>query len=145
MSNVKTASRAVKETRKSKRVKHHVRTGLTLALGTGIPLLSLGMSNVAGTLATSGHYGLAAFSGVLMASVLVVSLPHLAWAIRDITGTDKRASWALAIAVDCAIVLCELVHVANVVPLLTITTVIMSCVTMTSVCLNCWAFLMARR
>lgn len=131
--------------RKTPRLRVKVKTALTLAMGTGIPLLSLGLSNVAGTLLQSGHWALAAMAGLLTVSVLVVSLPHIAWSVRDITGTDRRASWALAVAVDMALVLCELVHVVGVSPLLVVTTAIMVATTGASMLLNCWAFLMHSR
>src|SRR5262245_3498450 len=41
------------------------RLGMTLALGGGIPLLSLALSKVAGTLASTSHYALGAFALVL--------------------------------------------------------------------------------
>jgi hypothetical protein len=88
------------------------RRALTIALGVFIPLMSVATSNIAGTLAGHGHYALAAFGAAIGVAVLAVSLSHLAWAIRDVTGSGPRASWALAVALDCGIVLCELVHVA---------------------------------
>lgn len=84
---------------------------LTVALGVLIPLLSLTLSKIAGTLAGHGSYALAALAGGIGAAVLAVSLSHLAWAIRDVTGSGPRASWALAVALDCSLVMCELVHV----------------------------------
>ncbi len=84
---------------------------LTIALGVFIPVMSLATSKIAGTLAGSGHYTLAAFGAGIGVAVLAVSLSHLAWAVRDVTGSGPRASWALAVALDCSLVLCELVHV----------------------------------
>lgn len=86
--------------------------GLTVALGVFIPVMSLATSKIAGTLAGSGHHALAAFGAGIGLAVLAVSLSHLAWAIRDVTGSGPRASWALAVALDCSLVLCELVLVA---------------------------------
>jgi hypothetical protein len=88
------------------------RRALTIALGVFIPLMSVATSNIAGTLAGYGHYALAAFGAAIGVAVLAVSLSHLAWAICDVTGSGPRASWALTVALDCGIVLCELVHVA---------------------------------
>jgi hypothetical protein len=71
--------------------------------------------------------------------VLAVSLSHLASAIQDITRSEPWQAWCLAVAVDLAVVLCELSRVAGfeswVVP------VLMGCVTVASAGLNCWAFL----
>lgn len=84
---------------------------LTIALGVFIPLASLAMSKVAGTLASTGYYGLAVFGLMIGVAVLAVSLGHLAWAIGDVTGSTKKQSWALATALDCGIVLCEFCNV----------------------------------
>jgi hypothetical protein len=45
--------------------------------------------------------------------VLAVSLSHLAWAVRDITGSTWWQSWCLAGTTDLALVLGELAHVAG--------------------------------
>lgn len=84
---------------------------LTIALGVLIPLLSLTLSKISGTLASHGSYALATFAAGIGAAVLVVSLSHLAWAVRDVTGSGLKASWALAVALDLSLVLGELVHV----------------------------------
>ena len=52
--------------------------GLTIALGVFIPVMSVATSKIAGTLATNGHHGLAAFGAGIGAAVLAVSLSHLA-------------------------------------------------------------------
>jgi hypothetical protein len=115
---------------------------ITCAMGAGIPLLSLGLSTVGGTLAQHGHVILATASIALMCSVLVVSLSHLAWAISDVTRSARWASWALAAAFDLALVLGEMVHVhASAAGLGQLVTVIMAAVCCTSMVLNCWAFL----
>jgi cytosine/uracil/thiamine/allantoin permease len=113
---------------------------LTIGMGTGIPLLSVGLSSIAGTLASQGRYGLATFAGGLCVSALTISLPHLAWAIRDITKTERRAAWALAIAVDLALVLCELVRVSGAQGMEWVTMGIMGAVCIASMLLNCWTF-----
>jgi len=73
---------------------------LTIALGVFIPVMSLATSKIAGTLAGHGFFALAAFGAAIGVAVLAVSLSHLAWAIRDVTGSGPRASWALAVALD---------------------------------------------
>jgi len=120
--------------------------GLTVALGVFIPLMSVAMSKVAGTLATHGHHGLAAFGAGIGAAVLPVSLSHLAWAVRDITGSGPRSSWALAVALDCSLVLCELTHVqAADAGLGAVCWAVLAVVAGFSMVLNCHAFLNHRR
>lgn len=115
---------------------------LTIALGVFIPLMSLAMSKVAGTLAGHGHYILTAFGASIGVAVLAVSLSHLAWAIRDVTGSTPRASWALAVALDLSIVLGELVHVAaSEAGLNAICWAVVAVVIGFSMLLNCHAFL----
>lgn len=128
-----------------RRIKYSVRLGLTLGLGTGIPLLSLGLSKCAGTLFQEERYSLAAFAGGLCISALTISLPHLVWAVRDITQTDKRAAWALAIAIDLALVMCELVRVGGSPALALVTGAIMASVCIASMILNCWTFIQQPR
>lgn len=115
---------------------------LTITLGTAIPLLSLALSSVAGTLASKGHFALSGFAFFLMAAVLSVSLPHLAHAIGEITNSPKLASWALAIALDLSLVLCELVSTwASDSGVGGITITVTASVCVISQVLNCWAFL----
>jgi hypothetical protein len=115
---------------------------LTVSLGVFIPVMSLAASKVAGTLAGSGHYALAAFGAGIGVAVLAVSLSHLAWAVRDVTGSGPRASWALAVALDCSLVLCELVHVtAADAGLDAVCWAVMAVVAGFSMVLNCHAFL----
>jgi hypothetical protein len=119
----------------------HFRALLTGAMGCGIPLLSLSLSTIAGTLARTGHDNLALASVCLTACVLAVSLSHLAWAVRDITGSPWAASWALAVAFDLALVLGETVHVyADDSGLAALVTAVMVAVCGLSMVLNCWAF-----
>ena len=116
--------------------------GLTVALGVFIPLMSVATSKIAGTLAGHGHYALAAFGAGIGVAVLAVSLSHLAWAIRDVTGSGTRSSWALAVALDCGIVLCELVHVgAGAAGLSLVCWAVLIVVAGFSMVLNCHAFL----
>jgi hypothetical protein len=120
-----------------------LRTVLTVGMGCGIPALTLALSSVGGRLLEQGQYGLGSGALVLCCSVLAVSLSHLAWAIKDITGSHPWQAWALAVAVDVSLVLCELSRVAGfelwVVP------AIMVGVTVASMVLNCWAFLRSAR
>ncbi|HZR55212.1 MAG TPA: hypothetical protein VFB06_37710 [Streptosporangiaceae bacterium] len=117
------------------------KAGLTLAMGCGIPLGSLALSTVAGTLARSGHYVLAGSAAGLTGCVLAVSLSHLAWAVRDITSSPRWASWALAVAFDLALILGESVHVyATDADLGGLVTAVMVAVCGLSMVLNCWAF-----
>lgn len=117
--------------------------GMTVALGVGTPLLSLAMSKLAGTLAAAEQYALAVFALVLMFAVLGVSLSHLAWAIENITSSTTYPSWALAIALDLSLVLCELCHVyASELGLEWVAFTVMGCVAVTSMALNVYAFLM---
>lgn len=115
---------------------------LTVALGIFIPVMSLATSKVAGTLAGHGHYALATFAAGIGLAVLAVSLSHLAWAIRDVTGSGPQASWALAVALDCSLVMCELVHVtAADAGLDTVCWCVVVVVASFSMVLNCHAFL----
>ncbi len=115
---------------------------LTVALGVFIPVMSLATSKVAGTLAGQQHFALAAFGAAIGVAVLAVSLSHLAWAIRDVTGSGPRAAWALAVALDCSLVLCELVHVtAAEVGLGAVCWCVLLAVAGFSMVLNCHAFL----
>lgn len=119
---------------------------LTVALGCFIPLASLAMSKVSGTLASEGYYGLAGFAAAVGLAVLVVSLEHLAWAIHDITGSGRKQSWLLAVALDCGIVLTELVSVfAADCGLAWVCWLFLAAVIGFSMVLNCYAFLNHKR
>lgn len=123
-------------------VSNTCRLWITVAMGCGIPLLSLALSKISGTLATSGLYALSGFAFTLMITVLAVSLPHLAWSVGDITRSRGRASWCLAIALDLSIVLCEFVHTfASEVGLGWVVATVMVTVCLFSMTLNVWAFL----
>lgn len=120
----------------------------TITMGIFIPLFSLGLSHVGGTLMRTGLAdgnaclsALAGFAFLLMACVLAVSLSHLAWAVEDITKSRTWASWMLAIAFDLALVLGELCHVGAEGTVSVVVTIIMICVCGLSMFLNCWAFL----
>lgn len=115
------------------------RRWLTVALGCGIPGLSLALSSVGGRLMSQGHVGLGVGAMALCCTVLAVSLSHLAWAVKDITRSARWQSWCLAVAIDLSLVLCELAGVAGFT--LWVVPVVMAAVTMSSAALNCWAFL----
>jgi uncharacterized membrane protein len=118
-----------------------VKTAITVALGVGIPLLSLAMSKIGGTLLFT-HVPLALSAFGIMIAVLVVSLPHLRWSICDITKSSPLASWCLAVALDLSLVCCELVHVyATESGLDVLVVTVMGTVAVASMVLNCWAFL----
>jgi hypothetical protein len=116
---------------------------LTLTMGVFIPLFSLTLSHIGGTLVS--HSGMALLLGLfafsLMACVLAVSLSHLAWAVQDITRSPRWAAWFLAVSFDLALVLGELCHVAaSEAGVGTIVTILMIAVCLLSMFLNCWAF-----
>jgi hypothetical protein len=60
-----------------------------VGLGAGIPGLSLALSSIGGRLLEQGHGYLGCGAMALCCSVLAVSLSHLAWAVRDITGSAR--------------------------------------------------------
>jgi hypothetical protein len=115
------------------------RRWITVGLGAGIPCLSLALSSIGGRLITEGHGGLGVAALAICGAVLAVSLSHLAWAIRDITGSSRWQSWCLAGAVDVSLVLGELALVSGF--SLWVVPAVMATVTAVSAVLNCWAFL----
>lgn len=114
---------------------------ITVGMGIAIPALTLGLSTVAGRLAILSSFPLAAASFAIGATVLAVSLSHLAWAIADITRSPRWASWALAVAVDLSVVLAESVHVFAPGVVDALGTAVLAGVTLASMVLNVWAFL----
>jgi hypothetical protein len=119
----------------------HLRAAMTGALGVGIPLLSLAMSKLAGTLASHSVWDLAALAFALMVAVLGVSLGHLSAAIADVTHSGPWTSWALAVVLDLSLVLCELCHVyADHLGLAWVCYAVMGCVASASMALNVWGF-----
>jgi len=117
---------------------------ITVAMGCGIPLLSLSLSHLGGSLLACGTWAttfLGVFAFGLCVAVLGVSLSHLAWAIGDITKSPRWASVALAISVDCSLLVGELIGVFGAdagVERLRIG--LMIAVTVSSAVLNTWAF-----
>lgn len=116
-----------------------LRQWVTVSLGCGIPLFSLACSHLGGTLLLQDSPVLGVSFLVLCATCLSVSLSHLAWAIRDITGSAVWQSWAIAVIVDTAIILCELMSVLGEADW--VKNAVMVSVTVASMILNCWAFL----
>lgn len=86
---------------------------LTLTMAAFIPLMSLTTSRLSGVLYLDGAIELSGLASVITLTVLSVSLPHLSHAIRLVTNSSRRVSWALAVAFDAGIVLAELVEVAG--------------------------------
>lgn len=125
-----------------RRVVSRARRWITVALGAGIPGLSLALSSIGGRLVSEGHGPLGGAVLGVCAAVLAVSLSHLAWAIRDITGSSRWQSWCLAVAVDVSLVLGELARIGGAGWWLV--SLVMAAVTVTSAVLNCWAFLAHR-
>lgn len=105
-----------------------------------IPGLSLTLSRVAGVLFSEGYVPLAAFAALITVTVLSVSLPHLAHAVRLITQSSNRVSWALAITFDLGIVLSELTHVAGPASLNSIAVLMLVALSVMSAVLNSIAF-----
>src|SRR3984885_1571586 len=115
------------------------RRWITVGMGCGIPCLSLALSSIGGRLCMGGRLLLGGSALGLCCAVLAVSLSHLAWAVRDITGSARWQSWCLAGAIDLSLVLGELAAVAGF--SLWVVPVVMVAVTAVSAVLNCWAFL----
>lgn len=116
------------------------RKAITIVMGCGIPAVSLYTSHRAGELLTVGAYvGGLMFLSVCL-TVLALSLSHLATAIGDITRSNVRDSWLLAVALDAGIVVCELTkamgHDGGWLAMLFLVGI-----TGASMLLNCWAFL----
>lgn len=113
----------------------------TIAMGIGIPGLTLALTTVAGRLACKGHYILTAAVIAVCLTVLAVSLDHLKTAIQDITRSGDLSSWLLAVAVDLSVVLSEAVQVCSPGVSDGLAMSVMVCVTIASMGLNVWAFL----
>jgi hypothetical protein len=116
-----------------------LRTALTVATGCGIPALSLSLSSVGGSLLSEGHTALGAAGLGLCCTILAVSLSHLATAIQSVTGSRPWQAWAMAVAIDVTLVVCELTRVAGFTSWLVPT--IMAGVTLASMCYNVRAML----
>ena len=97
-------------TKLAKPTAERIKFWATITMGIFMPLLSLALSFIGGNLLGKGLHVLSGLSFLMMGCVLCVSLAHLAWAIGDITRSPIWASWLLAIAFDCCLVLGELCH-----------------------------------
>jgi hypothetical protein len=118
---------------------------LTIAMGASVPLLSLSLSSLGGSLLAGGAWSLGLVALLLCVCVLGVSLSHLAWAIGDITKSPAWANWALAIATDTTLVVGELAGVfAADIDVYFLRLGLMVAVTVASQMLNVWAFLAHR-
>ena len=108
--NGSTTRRAPQRRRQTKRTADKRLAGsLAVAAGCTTPAAALAMSTITGHVATVSPLMAAAPFGIL-ACLLVVSTPHVAEAKRCI-GWARWQSWAFAIALDAAIVVCEMLHV----------------------------------
>ncbi len=122
------------------------RTTMIYLLGSGIPALSLALSKMGGSLLLGGHWALGLFAFALMGAVLAVSLPHLAWSLVHLTGSERRPAWCLAIALDLSLVLTELVSVyASGLGLGLVCFLVMFAVAVASAALNINAFFNAHK
>ena len=117
---------------------------LTTVLGIGIPAMTLALSYIGGSLWYTGRTGLALAAGALVLCVLAVSLTHVARAIREVSGTEVWLSWAMAIAIDAGLVVCELATVGSAVEQYMCWAVV-TCVAAASAALNVYAFRLAQK
>lgn len=115
-----------------------LRRPITIGLGCGIPVLSLSLSHQGGELLLAERWLLGGASLILCGVVLALSLSHLAAAIRDITQSATWQAWCLAIAVDSALVVAELVRVSGEAGM--VQWGMMTALTGASAILNCWGF-----
>lgn len=95
-----------------RKVLNKLQSVLTLVLGVGIPGLTLGLSNLLGKLhADSAESMLTYGAAVVLASVLLVSISHVAHGIQEITRAPTLHAWCMAIAIDASLVVCEATNV----------------------------------
>lgn len=120
------------------------RLAITVGLGCAIPLLSLYLAAQGGSLLSGGRVAVSLGIGCLSlcCASLGLSLSHLAAAIGEITKCGIRPAWALAVVLDCSLVVSELSNAAGHGCLLVWG--FMATVTAASMVLNCWAFLRAK-
>jgi cation transport ATPase len=118
---------------------------VTVLMGAAIPLLSLSLSSLGGSLLAGGQWSLGLVALALCVCVLGVSLDHVAFAVRSITKSPAWASWLLATACDASLVLGELSGVfASEVDVYYLRMGLMFSVTIASQVLNIFAFLAHR-
>ena len=118
----------------------------TIALGCAIPAASFALSHIGGELLavaqTPWMYTLAFLFGACCVSVLMVSLPHLAKAITDITGeSNERNGWCLAVTLDAGLIISELCLIYGSDELAPWCWGMIVVTSVFSAFLNCWAFL----
>lgn len=126
--------------------KARVKKIATIALGCAIPAASFALSHIGGELLASAEtawmYTLAAMFGACCIAVLIVSLPHLAKSIQDITGepTDRNG-WCLAVTLDAGLIISELCLIYGSTELAPWCWAVIGVTSVFSAFLNCWAFL----
>lgn len=82
---------------------------LSISAGCSTPILALAMSTITGHVANvSPAFAILPFS--VLACLLVVSTPHISEAKKCI-GWEAWQAWSFAIALDCAITVCEFLSV----------------------------------
>lgn len=87
-----------------------LKTVLTHVMAVVIPSASVGLTALAGGMYNAGNIGLAMFASAIALALISVSIPHLAVAIKEVTGSSSRVSVTMAVSFDCAIVFGELAH-----------------------------------
>lgn len=123
----------------------NVERTVTVLMGAAIPLLSLSLSSLGGSLLAGGQWFLGLVALALCVCVLGVSLAHVAFAIGAITKSPAWASSALAVSVDATLVVGELAGVfASEVDVYALRMGLMFAVTVASQILNIYAFLCHR-
>jgi hypothetical protein len=83
------------------------------ALCVGLPLTSIGMVWLAGEAFLTGYAWLGWLAAALVAFTLAVSAPHCAAAVSSEWKTGKRDGWFVAAALEGAIVVLDLTHLAG--------------------------------
>lgn len=82
---------------------------MAISAGCSTPIFALAMSTITGHVAAHNPlFAILPFS--VLACLLIVSTPHIAEAKKCI-GWSSWQSWSFAIALDCAITVCELLTV----------------------------------
>lgn len=71
-----------------------------VALSAAIPLGYLGVSRLGAVALNNGVSWLAVMAAFFSAALMVVSLPHAAEAVKDLTHSGNRVAWALAVVID---------------------------------------------
>lgn len=95
---------------------HATSTGTTIAswlLGAVVPALVLILFRVAGLLHIRRYYRLAKAAGAVGGVLLALSVSHCAHAIALLTGSDMVLAAALAVGIDCGLVVAEVVTIID--------------------------------